>query len=212
MTIKRGEIWPADLNPTRGSEQAGTRTVLVFQNDVVSKFTTTILAIPLTTNSRRGSLPSCVRVSKSEGGLTSDSGMQCLDICWLWGLRYAASQHQKESTDASASLASAGCGGRSTSSPAKATRSCAGSDPNAPLQYPHRRGLRRLVGFSKNLHGRVQVHNNGLVPSTRRRLPLELVYWEGCLNQTDATHRERYLKTAWRRRRVKARLRNYFTG
>jgi hypothetical protein len=25
MTVKRGEIWLADLNPTRGSEQAGTR-------------------------------------------------------------------------------------------------------------------------------------------------------------------------------------------
>ena len=77
MTIKRGEIWLADLNPTRGSEQAGTRPVLVFQNDVVSKFTTTILAIPLTTNLRRASLPSCVRISKSEGGLTSDSVLLC---------------------------------------------------------------------------------------------------------------------------------------
>ena len=68
------------------------------------------------------------------------------------------------------------------------------------------------VGFTKNLPGRVQAHNNGLVPSTRRRLPFELVYWEGCLNQTDATHRERYLKTTWGKRYVKARLRNYLTG
>src|SRR6266516_6586574 len=45
MRIKRGEVWLADLNPTRGSEQAGTRPVLVFQNDVVSKFTATVLAI-----------------------------------------------------------------------------------------------------------------------------------------------------------------------
>jgi integron integrase len=39
---------------------------------------------------------------------------------------------------------------------------------------------------------RVEAHNDGLVPSTRSRLPLQLVYWEGCLNQTDATHREKY--------------------
>jgi mRNA interferase MazF len=77
MTIKRGEVWLADLNPTRGSEQAGTRPVLVFQNDMMSKFTTTILAIPLTTNLRRASLPSCVRVCKNEGGLTSDSVLLC---------------------------------------------------------------------------------------------------------------------------------------
>jgi mRNA interferase MazF len=73
MTVRRGEIWLADLNPTRGSEQAGTRPVLIFQNNIISKYTTTILAIPLTTNLRRASLPSCLQISKGEGGLTSDS-------------------------------------------------------------------------------------------------------------------------------------------
>ena len=68
------------------------------------------------------------------------------------------------------------------------------------------------VGFTKNLPARVEAHNKGLVPSTRNRLPLQLVYWEGCLNQTDATHREKYLKTAWGKRYVKTRLRNYLTG
>jgi mRNA interferase MazF len=77
MTVKRGEIWLADLNPTRGSEQAGTRPVLIFQNDVINRFTKTVLAIPLTTNLRRASLPSCVQISKGEGGLASDSGALC---------------------------------------------------------------------------------------------------------------------------------------
>jgi len=57
MIVKRGEIWLADLNPTRGSEQAGTRPVLIFQNNLINKYTKTILAIPLTTNLRRASLP-----------------------------------------------------------------------------------------------------------------------------------------------------------
>ena len=73
MKVTRGEIWLADLNPTRGSEQAGTRPVLIFQNNIISKYTTTILAIPLTTNLRRASLPSCVQIPKGEGGLASDS-------------------------------------------------------------------------------------------------------------------------------------------
>lgn len=30
MTVKRGDVWLADLNPTRGSEQGGTRPVIVF--------------------------------------------------------------------------------------------------------------------------------------------------------------------------------------
>jgi mRNA interferase MazF len=63
MNIKRSEIWLADLNPTRGSEQSGTRPVLIFQNDVVGRFTTTILTIPLTTNLQRASLPTCVQIT-----------------------------------------------------------------------------------------------------------------------------------------------------
>ena len=77
MTVTRGEIWLADLNPTRGSEQAGTRPVLIFQNNLINKYTTTILAIPLTTNLRRAALPSCVLIPKGEGGLASDSVALC---------------------------------------------------------------------------------------------------------------------------------------
>lgn len=77
MIVRRGEIWVADLNPTRGSEQAGSRPVLIFQNNLISKYTLTILAIPLTTNLRRASLPSCVQISKGEGGLASDSVALC---------------------------------------------------------------------------------------------------------------------------------------
>ena len=51
------------------------------------------------------------------------------------------------------------------------------------------------VGFTTNLTERLESHNKGLVSSTKRRAPFELVYWEGCLHQADATQRERYLKT-----------------
>lgn len=37
MNVTRGEVWLADLNPVRGSEQAGARPVLVFQNDAINK-------------------------------------------------------------------------------------------------------------------------------------------------------------------------------
>ncbi|MBE2199836.1 MAG: type II toxin-antitoxin system PemK/MazF family toxin [Anaerolinea sp.] len=73
MNPKRGEIWLADLNPIRGSEQAGIRPVLVFQNNVINKYTTTVLSIPLTTNLNRAALPSCVKISAGEGGLVHDS-------------------------------------------------------------------------------------------------------------------------------------------
>jgi putative endonuclease len=68
------------------------------------------------------------------------------------------------------------------------------------------------VGFTKNLSRRLEEHNKGLVPSTKNRVPLKLVYWEGCLNQGDAALREKYLKSSWGKRYIKNRLRRYLTG
>jgi mRNA interferase MazF len=77
MSVERGEIWLADLNPIRGSEQAGTRPVLIFQNDTINRFTATFLAIPLTSNLRRAALPSCILIPQAEGGLAQDSVALC---------------------------------------------------------------------------------------------------------------------------------------
>jgi putative endonuclease len=68
------------------------------------------------------------------------------------------------------------------------------------------------VGLTRNLGGRLRAHNSGQVPSTKNRVPLELIYWEGCLNESDAAQREKYLKTAWGKRYIKGRLRRYLTG
>ncbi len=80
MTVKRGEVWLADLNPTRGSEQGGTRPVIIFQNDIVSQFSTTVITIPLTTNLRRASLPTCLLIPSAEGGLAQDSVALCYQL------------------------------------------------------------------------------------------------------------------------------------
>ena len=68
------------------------------------------------------------------------------------------------------------------------------------------------TGYTKNVQKRIEQHNNGTVESTKNRIPLKLVYWEGCLNQKDATNREKYLKTAWGKRYIKNRIKNYLTG
>ena len=68
------------------------------------------------------------------------------------------------------------------------------------------------TGYTNDLERRLKEHNDGLVPSTKNRVPLELVYWEGCLNQADATRREKYLKSSWGKRYLKNRLRGYLTG
>ncbi len=80
MIVKRGEVWLADLNPTRGSEQGGTRPVIIFQNDVVSQFSTTVITIPLTSNLRRASLPTCVLIPSGEGGLDRESVALCYQL------------------------------------------------------------------------------------------------------------------------------------
>jgi mRNA interferase MazF len=73
----RGELWWATLDPIVGSEQGGRRPVLVPQNDAVSSFTRTVIAIPLTTNLRRSQLPSAVFVPSAGTGLQSDSVALC---------------------------------------------------------------------------------------------------------------------------------------
>lgn len=70
--LKRGQVWLADLNPTQGSEQAGVRPVIIFQNDLVSQFSTTTIAIPLSTNQRRAELPICLLIEQGNGGLRID--------------------------------------------------------------------------------------------------------------------------------------------
>jgi putative endonuclease len=68
------------------------------------------------------------------------------------------------------------------------------------------------VGYTKDLQSRLDMHNSGKVQSTKSRQPLKLIYFEYCLNQQDATHREKYLKTSWGKRYIKTRLKNYLTG
>ena len=68
------------------------------------------------------------------------------------------------------------------------------------------------TGYTSDLRKRLEKHNKGEVQSTKNRLPLKLVYFEGCLNQQDATHREKYLKSTYGKRYLKNRLKHYSTG
>ena len=65
------------------------------------------------------------------------------------------------------------------------------------------------IGFTKDLKRRVEEHNQGLVSSTRNRRPLHLIYYEACLNETDAIKREKYFKSGFGRRFINNRIENY---
>lgn len=67
-------------------------------------------------------------------------------------------------------------------------------------------------GYTKDLKLRLEQHNKGLVESTKNKGPCKLIYYEACLSQQDATHREKYLKQYLGRLFLKNRLKSYLIG
>ena len=68
------------------------------------------------------------------------------------------------------------------------------------------------TGYTKNLKLRFEQHNKGFVDSTKDRAPLDLIYYEACLDQNDATSREKYLKSYHGKMFIRKRLKSYLTG
>lgn len=73
-TIRRGDIYYADLSPVVGSEQGGIRPVLIVQNDMGNKYSPTVIAAAITSKTGKTKLPTHIEVS-AEIGLSGDS--QC---------------------------------------------------------------------------------------------------------------------------------------
>jgi len=65
---------------------------------------------------------------------------------------------------------------------------------------------KRYIGYTNNLKRRIEEHKKGLSFSTKFRLPIKLVYYEGCLEERDAKRREHYLKTSAGRKFLGLRL------
>ena len=73
MTVKRGDIYYADLSPVIGSEQGGVRPVLIVQNDVGNKFSPTVIAAAITSQRDKTNLPTHIKVDADGCGLSKDS-------------------------------------------------------------------------------------------------------------------------------------------
>ena len=80
--MKRGDVYYANLNPVKGSEQAGWRPVIIFEADKLLDIPTkqTVVIIPFTKTLKRAKLPTCVLVPFPEGGLKQDSVALCHQI------------------------------------------------------------------------------------------------------------------------------------
>ena len=76
MKIRRGEVWLANLSPTVGREQAGTRPVLISSSDLFNQSAAQLIfAIPIT--SKKKNIRSHVAIMPPEGGLTMPSYAMC---------------------------------------------------------------------------------------------------------------------------------------
>ena len=74
MPVRRGEIYDAALDPTRNSEQAGTRPVIVVSRDAINAASNVVIVVPCTTyREGRRIYPSQVLLRSPEGGLRADS-------------------------------------------------------------------------------------------------------------------------------------------
>ena len=73
MTIKRGDIYYADLSPVVGSEQGGMRPVLIVQNDIGNKYSPTVIAAAITSQRFKTQLPTHIQVDAQDCGLSKDS-------------------------------------------------------------------------------------------------------------------------------------------
>lgn len=73
MSIKKGDLYFADLSPVMGSEQGGIRPVLVVQNDIGNKFSPTIIVAAVTSKKNKADLPTHVEISADGNGLTRNS-------------------------------------------------------------------------------------------------------------------------------------------
>ena len=73
VSVKRGDIFYADLSPVVGSEQGGVRPVLIIQNDTGNRHSPTIIAAAITSQTGKARLPTHIDLSANTYGLPKDS-------------------------------------------------------------------------------------------------------------------------------------------
>lgn len=73
MSVKRGDVFFADLSPVVGSEQGGTRPVLILQNDIGNRFSPTVIVAAITAQIQKAKLPTHVEINAEKYGFERDS-------------------------------------------------------------------------------------------------------------------------------------------
>lgn len=71
--MKRGDVFFADLSPVVGSEQGGTRPVLIIQNDIGNRFSPTVIIAAITAQIQKAKLPTHVEIDAKKYGFERNS-------------------------------------------------------------------------------------------------------------------------------------------
>ena len=102
--VKRGQIYLADLNPVKGSEQGGVRPVVVVQNDIGNKYSTTIIVAPIT-GQKKVDMPTHTKLYST--GLTKESTalmeqIRTIDKCRI--IKYVGETTEEEMNEITEAL------------------------------------------------------------------------------------------------------------
>ena len=81
VELRRGDVCLAELSPTRGSEQAGSRPAIIVSRDAINRFSPVVIVVPITGLEHKTRIyPSQVVVRAGTGGLTKDSIALCEQV------------------------------------------------------------------------------------------------------------------------------------
>ena len=97
-SVKRGDIFYADLSPVVGSEQGGVRPVLIVQNDTGNRHSPTVIAAAITSQTGKARLPTHIEFAAGSYGLPKDSVVLLEQIRTLDKKRLRAHMGRLDST------------------------------------------------------------------------------------------------------------------
>jgi mRNA interferase MazF len=96
LTVKRGDIYYADLSPVIGSEQGGLRPVLIIQNDIGNKYSPTVIAAAITSRLGKNRLPTHIDVCRHDTEDEENYGLSKNSVILLEQIRTLDKRRLKE--------------------------------------------------------------------------------------------------------------------
>mgnify|MGYP003500890910 CR=1 FL=1 len=95
-SVRRGDIYYADLSPVVGSEQGGIRPVLIVQNDMGNKYSPTVIAAAITSKTGKTKLPTHIEVSADGNPINGQNGLAKNSVILLEQIRTIDKRRLKE--------------------------------------------------------------------------------------------------------------------